>query len=82
MNNETGTSDIPELGEEFFENAILTGPGESLIDNTTVILGLQEELRVLRHVHESDRREIKKLLMLNKELRSDLKIICEIWRGE
>ena len=31
-----------------------------MIDNATVILGLQEELRVLRHMHESDKREIVK----------------------
>ena len=31
-----------------------------VIDNATVILGLQEELRVLRHMHESDKREIAK----------------------
>ena len=31
-----------------------------MIDNGTVILGLQEELRVLRHMHESGKAEIAK----------------------
>ena len=43
----------------YLDRPLDLGRGDVLvIDNATVILGLQEELRALRHMHESDKREI------------------------
>jgi hypothetical protein len=41
---------------------------------------LREELRTLRHIHESDRHEIANLKRWNQQLNADLKIACELFR--